>query len=227
MLEGNWEYDDDDTVLIKYDNLVNMFSNDYVFSESEKLYITCDVARFGKDSTVIILWQGWYIKRIWTYEKNDLRFLREKLEKICRQFFVPRSMVLIDEMGLGGGLVDEMQGVKGFVGNSRPIEELYEDQQETRVFNYKNLRSQCFFRISKNINKNEVGVYSEIDKEYKTAIIEELEQIKVKDADKDKTLSIIGKDEIKANIGRSPDFADVISMRAYFIDQSYELAIEW
>ena len=46
--------------------------------------------------------------------------------------------------------------------------------------------------------------------------MQELEQVKAKDVDKDKPLAIISKDDIKDNIGRSPDFSDTLMMRMYF-----------
>ena len=45
---------------------------------------------------------------------------------------------------------------------------------------------------------------------------EEMEQIKMKDIDKDGRLSIIPKDKIKEMIGRSPDEWDSIMMRYWF-----------
>jgi hypothetical protein len=50
----------------------------------------------------------------------------------------------------------------------------------------------------------------------KDRISEEMEQIKMKNMDKDTRLGIISKDVIKANIGRSPDDWDSIMMRYYF-----------
>ena len=47
-------------------------------------------------------------------------------------------------------------------------------------------------------------------------MIEELEQIKSKDKDKDNKLKIVSKDVVKENIGRSPDLSDTLMMRAIF-----------
>ena len=43
-----------------------------------------------------------------------------------------------------------------------------------------------------------------------------MEQIKLKDIDKDGKLGLMPKDKIKALIGRSPDDWDSIMMREYF-----------
>ena len=71
------------------------------------------------------------------------------------------------------------------------------------------------------INKGQVGINCE-DVNAKNDIIEELEQVRTKDADKDNKLQIINKDSVKAIIGRSPDFADALAMRCYYeIDNNY------
>ena len=46
--------------------------------------------------------------------------------------------------------------------------------------------------------------------------IQELEQIKAKDMDKDGKLQLIPKDKIKEVIGRSPDDSDCLMMRMWF-----------
>ena len=47
-------------------------------------------------------------------------------------------------------------------------------------------------------------------------LTEELEQVKERDSDKDGKIRLKRKEDIKADIGRSPDFSDVIMMREYF-----------
>ena len=47
-------------------------------------------------------------------------------------------------------------------------------------------------------------------------IMEEFAQIKQKDMDKDGKLKIVGKDEVKEALGRSPDAADTFLMRMWF-----------
>ena len=61
-------------------------------------------------------------------------------------------------------------------------------------------------------------------------IIEELESIKRKNIDKnEQTLQIIGKDEIKENIGRSCDFSDSLMMRMIFElgKSSQDISVAW
>ena len=45
---------------------------------------------------------------------------------------------------------------------------------------------------------------------------EEMEQVKQKDIDKDGKIQLLPKEDVKMNIGRSPDEWDSIMMRYYF-----------
>ena len=49
-----------------------------------------------------------------------------------------------------------------------------------------------------------------------SCILAELEWVKSKDMDKDGKLKLVGKDVVKENIGRSPDYSDMIMMRMWF-----------
>lgn len=81
--------------------------------------------------------------------------------------------------------------------------------------NYSNLKSQCYYELAKKINRHEMIVHTQ-NETIKAFLMEELEQVKGKDIDKDKALAVIPKDEVKENIGRSPDFSDTIMMRMQF-----------
>ena len=61
LLFGNWEYDATEDNLILYDKIVDLFTNQGQLGEK---YITCDVARFGQDKTVILLWNGLQVEQI-------------------------------------------------------------------------------------------------------------------------------------------------------------------
>ena len=87
--------------------------------------------------------------------------------------------------------------------------------------NYQNLKTQCYYKLADLINKAQIGIEC-TDVNVKNNIIEELEQVRMKDADKDNKLQMIPKDTVKAIIGRSPDYSDALAMRCYYeIDGNY------
>jgi len=210
LLYGNFEYDDDPAKLFEYDDIIDLFTNSV--EETDVKYFTVDVARFGSDRTVLVKWQGFFIYEVIVLPISSTKQVRELIEKEMAKDKVPRSRVVIDEDGVGGGVVDELPGVKGFVNNSRAI--LNSAKPETG--NYANLKSQCYFYLADLVAKSKIGVFPDIDVNLKEQVIEELEQIKRKDVDKDGKLAVIGKDVIKDNLGRSPDLADALMMRCLF-----------
>lgn len=221
LMYGNWEYSSDRSALLEYDDILNIFTNQYVFNPSEKLYLTCDVARFGRDKAVIILWQGWYIRKIWDYGICTTKELRQKLEKICTIYKIPRSYVVVDAGGVGGGVVDEFPGCKSFVDARTPIlrkQDKLQKEQNKYDYEFGNLRAQATFYAADMIEKGKMGCYEDIDIKYKEDIIAELEQWKKRDIEKDEgKVFIIKKEDMKENLGgKSPDFGDNIKMRAFF-----------
>lgn len=200
LRDGNWEYDDDPTALIDYDKLMDIWSNDFV--KGGEMYISADIARFGQDSTVIGIWDGWQLIEIIQLKKKDLNQVSSIIDSLRIKNNVPLSNVIADEDGLGGGVIDFL-GCKGFVNNSRPLNDE----------NYSNLKSQCYFRLAEKINRNEIFIKSN---SFEDKINEELEQVKQHNMDKDGKKQIIPKERVKETLGRSPDFSDMIAMRVYF-----------
>ena len=207
LLFGNWEYDVSDDSLCNYDAIVRLFDQQGIDGEK---YITCDVARFGNDKTIIILWKGLHITKVRTLLKSAINDVVEQIKQIQQQEQVKLSNIIVDEDGVGGGVKDYLR-CRGFVNNSRPI----------KKENYQNLKTQCYYKLASMINTAQIGI-SMNDVNIKQTMIEELEQIRSKDQDKDNKLQIVPKETIKAILGRSPDYADAMAMRMYYeIDTSY------
>lgn len=205
LLFGNWEYDDDPAALMTYERITDIFSNDHV--DSGEKYITADIARFGRDKTVIMAWSGFRVIKIEYIPKNDLEEAKAAILAMKKQYSVGMSNVIIDEDGLGAGVVDALK-CKGFIGNSRPVAIKNED-------NFDNLKSQCYYKLSDIVNDKNLMVISR-DTKIQEWIVEELEQVKQKDVDSDKKKGVVPKDKVKELLGRSPDFSDALMMRMYF-----------
>ena len=213
LLYGNWEYDDDPATLIEYHRIIDLFTNFHVEDGPGK--ITSDIARLGGDKIVKIEWSGWRGKVAW-WKKEKLNESSDRIEKARVRMGIGKSDVLVDEDGVGGGVVD-FGGYKGFVNNSSPLLPPHpqRDKEGNPIKeNFINLKSQCFFKLADRINAK--GAYIECDEEVKQWVIEELEQVKQHNMDKDGKKSVLPKDKVKEILGRSPDFADTIMMREWF-----------
>lgn len=206
LLFGNWEYSADASVLIEFDKIVEVFSNPQ--SEDPTYYISADVARFGSDKTVIIVWRGYCAIKILAFPITSVADTIEIIRKQMRDYNIPKDRVIGDADGVGGGVVDII-GCENFVNNSKPL------PQNNVIMQYQNLKSQCYFILADKINEGLISI-RENDPAVRQSIIEELEQVKRHKVDSDGKLAVIPKEMVKDFIGRSPDYADALMMRMYF-----------
>lgn len=205
LLDGNWEYDNDPAVLMEYEKIVDLFTNDFVPNGLK--YITSDIARLGEDNTIIRVWDGLRsIKKV-KMPKSRTPEIVNQIKKLQSEYSVANSNTICDEDGVGGGVVDTLK-CKGFVNNSKPIEVKGQN-------NYTNLRSQCYFKLADIVNNNQMFL-SDLNVMDRETITDELGAIKQKDIDKDGKLSIISREEIVKIIGHSPDEASTLMMRMWF-----------
>lgn len=203
LLHGNWEYDDDPSQLIRYENAVDYFKNEHVLADGKK-YITIDVARKGRDKTIVRVWHGWRCIERHALAVSKVTESAELGRTLANKHGVPMSRVIADEDGVGGGVVDILE-CEGFINNSKAL----------NGENYNNLKSQCSFKMAEKITNAEVYEVC-YDEKVKANTIEEMEQVRQSNIDDDGKVSIIPKDKVKENIGRSPDEWDSIMMRYWF-----------
>lgn len=210
LLRGNWEYDDDPTRMFEIDAISTMFTKTVVRrGRVEERFLTVDVARHGSDKTVVIRWEGLQVKEIKHWQGKNTKESADEVRKICEHWDIERRHVIVDEDGIGGGLVDQLPGVQGFLNGGKVVQ-----SGEYQPRNYANLKSQCYFMLAETLRNGEIGVECEPD--VRDAITEELEQIKEKTLDTEGKIAVISKDDIRASLGRSPDFADALMMRMWF-----------
>lgn len=208
LLLGNWEYDDDPSVLMDYEHIMDIFKNQHI--TGLKRYITADIARLGRDKTVIMVWDGLRVIHIKVMGKNLIPEAAKAIQDLQKRYNVTTSKVVVDEDGIGGGVVDILS-CHGFVNNSKPLE--VKDGDQMVKPNFDNLKSQCYFLLADYVND---GLMYIEDDTHKEAIIEELEAVKDKDIDSDMKKGVLPKEKVKELIGRSPDFSDAIMMRMWF-----------
>ena len=209
LLYGNWEYEDDPAILMPHDAITSLFTNAFVPRAAQR-YLSADIARYGDDKTVLMVWAGWVLLACVELAKKNTAEVSAEIRRLCQQHAVPMSNVVVDEDGVGGGVRDQLPGAKGFVNNSRPLPVAGEKQ------NYENLKTQCAYRLAE-LRVNPARAYLPgLSPQQQTMLTEELGQIKSRDADKDGPLRMVPKDVVKQLLGRSPDYSDCFLMREYF-----------
>jgi len=201
LVFGNFEYDNDPSALIEYESILDLWTNDHV-ATGDKV-ITADIARFGKDKTVVMVWDGYRVIDIKEMATSSIPDSINLITQLKNKYGVANSNLITDSDGVGGGVSDAFRGSVNFVNNARPI--------MRNKNNYQNLKTQCYYVMSEKINKKEVYIDVETGKQ---DLIQELEYVKMWKMDDDTTkLKILPKDKVKEHIGRSPDYSDALVMR--------------
>lgn len=208
LLHGNWDYEDDPTKLMSFDSINDLKTNIHVFDENAKKYITADIALHGSDRFVVIVWQGFTVIELNSYEKTEGDEVTKLLMEKADEHGVRRSHICFDSDGVGAYLRGYLKGAKSFINNGRPVKMKGEKQ------GYQNLKSQCYFNFAKRVEAG--GYFMKHFGSYWDLISEELAVIKNRTHGKDGKLAVNRKQDIKELIGRSPDFADALMMREYF-----------
>jgi phage terminase large subunit len=212
LLNGEWEYEDL-LALVQYDKILDLFdeiepneNGQYPDIEGD-YYISCDVARKGKDKAVILLWKG---HKVLSHKILAISLTNEIVAHITAlktKYGIPNQRVVIDGDGVGGGVVDYLPGCYDFINGSSPL----------NGENYQNLKTQCYFKLADMINSGQILINDALlDPNEKENILAELAVVQRKNVDSDGKLQIVGKDEVKAMLGRSPDFSDALMMRMVF-----------
>lgn len=215
LLYGNFDYDDDERALCTFDAIQDTFYNDFV-EEGDK-YISSDLAMQGRDNFVVTSWNGLRCRFPVIKNRSTGKEIEEVLKEQMSITKTSRSHTVADSDGLGNYLGSYLNGIKEFHGGKSPTDKTQ----------FRNIKTECAFKLAELINKREIFLDVPEDKEVvvggkkkklRTVLIEELSQLKRNNVDKDdRKKELITKDEMKKNIGRSPDFLDCLIMRMWFI----------
>jgi hypothetical protein len=197
LLEGDWDYDETKDRLYEYDDLLRCFRPSTTLGDK---FITADIARMGDDRTVIIVWNNLHAEKFVILKHKPINEVVDTINDLIKNHSVRLSNVLVDEDGIGGGVVDFIR-CKGFLNGSKAVRD-----------NYMNLKCDCYFKLGELISSNAIT----FEGTHKDTIVKELEMIRREKIDSDGKLRVTNKEDLKKRHGISPDFADAIMMRAFY-----------
>lgn len=208
LFKGNWDYDDNPYQLAEQEMIDAIFDNDHVPTGLKCIIV--DAARFGNDVARIGYFDGWNLHDVISLEISKTTEIELAVRTLRFRYKVSKNHVLVDDDGVGGGVTDGTGGV-GFKNNGKPI------KQGKDTPNYRNLQVQCLYLLAEKINEAGVNVSADLTSDEKEQIKSELAQIQSSgDTDPTRKLDCKRKGEIKQDIGRSPDWRDLLMMRVYF-----------
>ena len=208
LLFGNWEFDDDPTVLCDYDHILDIFTNNHVKSTGVK-HISADLAMQGRDKFIAGLWDGLVCTIKIEQDKSTGKSIEADLQKLMIANSVQRSHTIADSDGLGNYLGSYLEGIKEFHGGASAVDKI----------EYANKKSECAYKLAEFINDGKIKIVCTA--EQKQRIIEEISVLKADSVDKDETKKrIIKKEMMKELLGRSPDYLDMLIMgMVYYVDK--------
>ena len=204
LLEGDWNYMEENDSLFNFDHISNsVFVN--VPQGTDKKYMSVDVARFGADRSVVVIWSGLVVLDIKIYSKLSTTELSTEIKDLIRSHGIHINNVIVDTDGVGAGVGDQLKGCVNFVNNSSPL----------HGQNFTNLKSQCYVKLAELFKEGKVSI-NLMNPTTVDELTQELLSVKLKDIDKDNKVGVQSKDEMKKILGKSPDLSDALMMRMYF-----------
>jgi hypothetical protein len=179
--------------------------------------------------TVIGVWQGWELVKLLVFSKTETSEIIEAIEMQRSKFNIPRWQVVVDQDGVGGGVVKGGRYV-GFSGGTTAAISRDIKMREA----YENLKAQCAYRFfEENCNTGDFSVRltaetvivngnrgtkiklgSELH-DIRDLIVKDLLSYRRKDSNQYRH-ALEPKETQKQILSRSPDFGDMILMRKYF-----------
>jgi hypothetical protein len=201
---GDWDYLDDPSVLVDYDAVSDLFTNDHVHGGNKRL--SADLAMRGRDKFVVMYANGGRVEIVSERKQTTGKEIESILKGLMLERQVGHSSVIVDSDGMGAYLESYITGIKEFHGNGRPI--------QSNEFN--NIKSQCGFKLAEMINKRELYIHcnDEQRQELTRQILNCLKQDKIDIDDNKKRL--ISKEKMKQYLGNSPDHFDTLLMLMWF-----------
>ena len=201
LYEASFPKNTNDTIL-NPEQVFATFSRKYSIKGNPHIEIGVDVARFGKDKTVICCRRAMELFHIESHGKEDTMQTSGRIGDLIDTFSKQGFQVIVnvDDTGLGGGVTDRLR-------------EVWEDEEVeiNAIINnsvasndrYKNKITELWFWIAENIDLLKFPEDSRI--------VDDFSKRKYKISSDGKKLQLESKDDMKKRGLKSPDFADAIA----------------
>lgn len=202
---GNWDYSSDPALLVEYDAILDLFTNDHVQPDGTKR-ISADLAMQGRDKFILGSWAGLICTIKKDQDKSTGKSIEADVKEVMISDEVSRSNTVVDSDGMGAYLESYLKGIKEFHGGAQAF-----DKKE-----YANLKAECGYKLAEFVNKRQMKIVC--TEAQRVQIIREIGVLKAKDIDKDETRKrLISKEEMKELLGgKSPDYLDMLIMGMIF-----------
>lgn len=162
---------------------------------------SADPARYGDDKTVITEREGGYVHDQQIHGKENTAQTAARLKLLS-----PQDWISIDTDGLGGGVADILEDIDGYkniiqiMNAAKAWDE--EGSQSMKGLTFANLRSQLYYHFAEKVKRGEVALPDDPDLLAELAVMRFFVTRQ--------GIAVMSKDEIKKELGRSPDRGDSV-----------------
>jgi hypothetical protein len=213
------QFPDEDSV--DREGYIPLFSDKLVHEAMEKTVLPfgekrlgVDIAEGGGDYNAFVLKQKNYMSVIKKYKSENTMHTASEIKMACNDYEVVDRNVFVDSIGIGKGVVDHLREQKWYV---TPVKFSESAEAEFSSEEFYNLRAQCYWQLSQWLKAG--GALSK-DREW-------FNLLSIKYKIKNGKILIKPKDEIRKELGFSPDVLDAAALvfarsSSVIITKSYE-----
>ncbi len=167
----------------------------------EPVEIGCDVARFGRDATVIATRRGRRVDPLLAHSQKDTMETAGLI--VAAQRETGASTVKVDEIGIGAGVVDRLRELKCPAVGVNVATAAAEPER------FANLRAELWWNLREMLDPNPRVNPNPIALPPDDVLLADLANVRYK-VDSKGRIQLESKDEIKKRLGRSPDRGDAV-----------------
>lgn len=193
FIEGDWGAFEGTSNVFPYQAILKAF--DKSLKPGEPIEIGVDVARYGKNETVISLRQGGKVSLLDIIGKSDLMHVVGKI--VLRKKEFNPSKIKVDADGMGGGVVDRLKELE------IDIEEIHGGAKAYDKEKFANLKAEVHWGFRERLLNGDVDLPDDLKLKAQLTSIE----YKIRSSGQ---LEIVSKEEMKKKEIESPDRAESV-----------------
>jgi len=191
-----WEEIDEAYQLVPFEYIKQC--RDEVTCDDETLYMGVDIGWSGSDPTVATILKGYNIIHRDKLDKSKTTESRDFIINKMMQFGIDQNNVVVDNVGIGGGVCDELEEKRIYVHRFTAGEACDESFGDIGL-RFLNIRAFAQWMVKEELKHKRAGNFTD------QRLISDCRSIKYKISD-EKEIRIEDKEQIKKRLGRSPDF---------------------
>ena len=212
MVEGSWDLIEGTDIIIKYSWADKARSIVEPRFWHNKCGVSVDPARFGDDESVIYGWVGTKIIKQDIFGQKDLAVVASRALAMCRE--INGNWIAIGACGLGAGVVDILKGLV----NEKEITiiEVNEASKADDAGRFYNKRAEMYWEAGEYFGADGVSIPDD------KVLVGQLSSMKYTYSTG--RILIQDKEEIKKDVGRSPDRADACVIGLWAMKRSPDVS---